>query len=686
MDKKILNKVLNGKWKDGYLGALLRMLPAMLMAGLVPLVVYQYEYDPGLIQYPWFNILDFSVEFFLASKAVVLTVLMFVMTLLIVARIIIKKGKVPFVPLYMPLLVYGFLAFLSACFSINRKFSFWGSYEQFESIWVLLGYVLVVYYVVLFAQGQKELQVVVDAVCFVTTAVGTIGMFQGIGIDPFKTKFVQKLMTTDEFLEMVGGELIIQSGENQAFATLYNSNYLGVFGSLVLPFLVLLILFDKSVWRRIWHCANVIIVMVALISSRSRAGLIAAGIALLVVLLFSIRKVMKWWFIAIPAINLAVVILLLVNAYNDNVIFERLENIFPKDNTEYEEIMTEEGQVVRKTGLTEMQTAPGGVILTYNEARVQISLFSDGYSYGVYALNEQSEQVGMVSDETGSVFTFENPALADVKVEPAFIGDNLGLCITAEKEWYFFYDAEKQKYQYITDFGKASDMIMAESYGLENRQKIFSGRGYIWSRTIPLLKDHIFLGSGPDTFLLEFPQEDYVMMRKNGYENAVMTKPHSMYLQIGVQTGVLSLVCILVFYIWYAVQSIKLYAFRKLGTQVEAFGMAAFIGSIGYMISGISNDSMVVTAPVFWGMIGLGVAANVMVQKARKEEAALMPVAVSTVPETVAEAKEEAVSTENETTSVKEAEKEEVKDNASENVKKKEPAKKQTAGNKKKKR
>ena len=72
--------------------------------------------------------------------------------------------------------------------------------------------------------------------------------------------------------------------------------------------------------------------------------------------------------------------------------------------------------------------------------------------------------------------------------------------------------------------------------------------------------------------------------------------------------------------------------------------MAAFIGSIGYMISGISNDSMVVTAPVFWGMIGLGVAANVMVQKARKEE---------------------------------------VKDNESENGKAKAPMKKQTGGNKK---
>ena len=99
-----------------------------------------------------------------------------------------------------------------------------------------------------------------------------------------------------------------------------------------------------------------------------------------------------------------------------------------------------------------------------------------------------------------------------------------------------------------------------------------------------------------------------------------MTKPHSWYLQVGVQTGVLSLLCLLVFYGWYAVWSVRLYAFRKLKTQKEAFGMAAFIASIGYMISGISNDSMVVTAPVFWCIIGLGVTANVLVNKIRKTE------------------------------------------------------------------
>ncbi|MGN1084217.1 MAG: O-antigen ligase family protein, partial [Lachnospiraceae bacterium] len=201
-----------------------------------------------------------------------------------------------------------------------------------------------------------------------------------------------------------------------------------------------------------------------------------------------------------------------------------------------------------------------------------------------------------------------------------FIGEQLGFTLTAAGEWNFVYSEAQGKYQYITNFGKESDMIMADSLLFENRQTFFSHRGFIWSRTLPLLKEHFFLGSGPDTFLLVYPQEEYLMMQQHGFENSVMTKPHSLYLQVGVQTGVLSLLCLLVFYGWYAVWSIRLYCFRNVGTLVEGFGIAAFIGSIGYMISGISNDSMVTTAPVFWCMIGLGVAANAMTVKQRKQK------------------------------------------------------------------
>ena len=608
--------------REGYRGALLTMLPVALMLGIVPLIIRQFEYENGLTGYAWFGNSMGSVDFFLAWKSYVLMVLTFVMAGCVLMRVRKEKRKTPFVKIIIPLFGYGVLALLSACFSVNKRFSFLGSFEQFETVWTLLGYVLVVYYVFLYTEKELDLQVVADALCFGTTIIGILGTLQGIGLDLFATVPFQKLITTKEYLDAAGGSLGVNFSGNQAVVTLYNPNYVGVFGSMVVPFLTMLLVFEKTTWRRIWHGGNLVLVMITLLSSRSRAGLIAAVIALCVAVVFAFRKLLKWWFLTIPAINFAVVLLLLVNAYNDNIIFDRLKNILAPDEITVTEEVTENGTIVRKTGLTEMYTATGGVVMTYNDITFQVTLFEDETSYGLYAVDITGEELEMDANEDGTEFVFVHPALKDVKISPVPVGDRLGVYIRAAGEWCFVYNEYLGRYQYVTPTNKLSDMVMAESYGLEDYQHAFSGRGYIWSRTIPLLKDRIFLGSGPDTFVLEYPQNDYLKMKQNGYANTIMTKPHSWYLQMGVQTGVLSVLCILVFYVWYAVQSIRLYAFRKLNTQVEAFGMAAFIGSIGYMISGISNDSMVVTAPVFWGMIAIGVTSNVWVKRNRAKEQA----------------------------------------------------------------
>lgn len=620
---------------EGYLGAIWRMLPVLLMVGLVPLIVRQYEYENGLGEYAWAVVPEVSYEFFLGAKSVVLLLLLFVMAGCILLRAWREKRKLPFAKILLPLSAYGVLCFLSACVSVNRSYSFLGGYEQFESVWVLLSYVLAVYYVFLYAESETELQVVSDALCFSASVIGLLGTLQGIGLDYLETTLGQKLVTTDSFLRMIGGKLTISFQDNNAYATLYNPNYLGVYAALMIPFLVMLLLYEKNKWRRLWHSVNVVLVLLALLSSRSRAGLIAVIIALGIVVLLSFYKLLRWWYLSIPALNLAVALVLLVNAYNDNIIFDRLKNVFAPDVTVVEEDTAKDGTVVRKSGLTKLYTTKQGVALTYNDMSVQVAMLVENGTYGMYAIDEEGNQVELVADASGLEFSFPHPALADIKLSPAFYGDDgtLALCVSVSGDWYFYYDEAKESYQYIvptsksdtqpciTVYGKSSDMTMADAFGFENYQALFSGRGYIWSRTLPLLKDYIFLGSGPDTFLLVFPQEDYLTMSQNGYSRQIMTKPHSMYLQVGVQTGVLSLLCLLAFYGWYAVWSLRLYAFKKLSTQMEAFGIAAFIGSIGYMISGISNDSMVVTAPVFWGMMGLGIAANFMVAKSRKQAA-----------------------------------------------------------------
>lgn len=605
---------------EGYRGALVRMLPVVLMAGLVPLIVKQYKYETGLSGYSWFDTSEIGYEFFLASKSTVLMLITFVMAACVAVRLWKEKKKVPFAKVLIPLFAYGLMCFISTCASVKPTFSFWGGYEHFETIWVLLSYVLVVYYVLIYARTELELQVVGDAICFSATVIGLLGTLQGIGIDLLGSKIFLNMISSN-----VAGELAIRPGENQAYATLYNPNYLGVYGAFVLPFLVMMLLFEKNIWRRIWHGVNFVLVAIAMLSSGSRAGLIAVGIVVCLAIVFGIYKVIKWWYLVVPALNFAVVLLLLVNAYNDNMIFSRLTNAFAEDKTEVTEYITEEGVVVRETGMTELYNTVNGVVLRYNEVLAEVCLYVGAEGFGFCAFGEDGEQMELFSEDEGLTYKFSHPALAELQIGSQYIDEYFGFYIKAEKTWDFLYKPQEDTWYYVRKnsdgtLAREANMIMAESVGFENRQKMFSSRGFLWSRTIPLLKDHLFVGSGPDTFLLVYPQEDYLARQRIGFtDNQIITKPHSMYLQIAVQTGMLSLVCLLVFYGWYVVQSCRLYAFRKLSTQTEAFGIAAFIGSIGYMISGLTNDSMVVTAPVFWAMVALGVAANYMTGKQRKK-------------------------------------------------------------------
>ena len=148
----------------------------------------------------------------------------------------------------------------------------------------------------------------------------------------------------------------------------------------------------------------------------------------------------------------------------------------------------------------------------------------------------------------------------------------------------------------------------------------FSGRGYIWSKSVPLLKKFLFLGSGPDTFTFVFPLMDAVDMNQGGYGNQVITKPHSMYLQTGIQTGMISLLAWLIFYGWYFVESFRLYFRKEYATFSEKLGVGIMIATASYMISGIANDSNPSVAPIYWGILGIGIAANEVVKRTRKEE------------------------------------------------------------------
>lgn len=122
---------------------------------------------------------------------------------------------------------------------------------------------------------------------------------------------------------------------------------------------------------------------------------------------------------------------------------------------------------------------------------------------------------------------------------------------------------------------------------------VFSGRGYIWNRTLPLLASprKLLIGSGPGAFGDEFPQRDFAG-KLNAYfaHQVLVDKPHNLYLQIAHASGFASLLALAV--VWFL--------------ALTGPAPPALKGALaGYLVSGLATDSFVGVAPTFWILVGL---------------------------------------------------------------------------------
>lgn len=195
--------------------------------------------------------------------------------------------------------------------------------------------------------------------------------------------------------------------------------------------------------------------------------------------------------------------------------------------------------------------------------------------------------------------------------------------------YYFFYyltagSEIDTNYYYFNAIGKWTQIGKEPKASLfKNYPKLASNRGYIWSRTLPILVEspkQFLFGSGPDTFVFDFPHYDYVNLYRVGFYGQIITKPHSLYLQIATQTGVISLLALLALYGFYLVTTVNMYWKSSFTTWTSKVSVAILASVSGYMVAGLTNDSTVTYAYVFWAMMGVGIAVNQMERKIRKQE------------------------------------------------------------------
>ena len=585
------------------------LIPIILVIAVLPLITKQKLIDTHYGKFAWFPAADQSYDFFLYYKQVFFITISSIMALVVFIKAWYNKRALKYSPIFFPLTLYAILAILSSVFSKYRSYSFRGTFEQFESLFVLLGYCLVVYYTFLIVKTEQDVKLIIHSLLISVIALSLLGITQIMGHDFFATEAGLKLIIPRNEWHTLDS-IQFTMGEGRVYLTLFNPNYVGVYAVLITPLLLILLVFTRKLIMVPIYLLALAGILISLVGSKSKAGIIGLAVTGLLALILMYRYLIKYFYFSIPIILLIAAAVLLYNKMNNNILYEQLKIATKFDKVEYR--------------LTDIQTKDNEISITYNGNNLHIRHHvQDGHGSFI-VVDDNNTEIPLEIPEGTNYFKSADKRFPGFLIGNALYGELPCFYVTIEgNPWYLTNQTEDGTYYYLNRFGKPDKIITAPSAVFTGYEKYGSSRGYIWSRTLPLLKKYPIIGSGADTYAIAFPQQDYVNLYNSGFRSEVLTKPHNLFLQMGVQTGTLSMIAFLAFYAMYFISSFKLYIKGYYNSYFAQVGIAILLSTAGYMIMGISNDSNLSVAPLFWTLIGLGIAVNQKAKPMIEKEVAL---------------------------------------------------------------
>lgn len=571
----------NGKIEKTYYAYL---LPVVLAIIVLPLAVKACKYYNPSAVYPWNSGTKHAADVFLLIKQHILYIIMGLIFFCLLCFALLRRTIFCGTKQMLCLAGYLGLAVLSAV-RADRPYVAWhGGAERFESIFVLAGYILLFYYTYLVIRGERKhtlesRRFLFRAVGVLSLLLGIIGICQMSGYDIWQNPVVARICGIQN-ADFIDSERI--------YLSLYHSDYVGVMMTMLIPVDVAGILLEERRTGKLFFAVSAILMVICLFASQSRFGVICVLLCILIFYpLWIYRTTQKKKVIAgtlcciLGCIALFALVNLVqghslvhrffhyCNTTRDNVIFieTRKDHVYfrLKDSKGYMAKLTGQGENIA----LRLQDADGEPADPQSGALTEIQMRREYVSYRNKTIY-------------GYVLKYHK--------QECFITNQLG-----DRNYYFL--------NYVGKFDQSvlsADALPLSWYGLA------SYRGFVWSKTIPLLRNTFLYGTGPDGFEGIFPNNDYSSRYFSRLKKVVYNKPHSWYLQMATETGVLSAVCVIIFLVGFFWKGMRcLWRDTRSGSRENRIMlMAGMFACISYCIMGLLNDSMLVTAPVFWVLLG----------------------------------------------------------------------------------
>lgn len=588
-------------------------LPIAFILSIIPLIVRMtvVKVDESTVKIWGATV---QTDLFSQKKAfylMIFSILLVIISVIFFKKIFSKKDKIVNYILISCGVFFLFTLF-SAIFSKYKEVSFYGIFDRAEGLITIACYMVLFVYSIYTFKTTNDYKYIITPFLILVFINAFLGLFQSIGQDLIKTTLGTSIVIPSEF-KISGSQINLNNG-NLIYGTLFNSNYVGSFTSIVLPILFCLTIFEDDVWNKIMCFIGTCLSIWLLLGSNARSGLIGVFCAAVFGIIVFWKLLIKRRKAFLTCIVTLIILVIGANLASKGALFKKVPTLTKDVFSLFTN--TSDFDYREHTPIKDIKHIDKDVQVILPNDTLKISYENNEFVFK----NSKDEVIPYVKGDkvyTTTNKNFKNISFSLIKFDKKSIASDI-INLKINDTPAFTFRLKDDKSIHLTNLSGKDyiDIEFPETFGFNGKEKLGSSRGYIWSRSIPLLKDNIILGSGPDTFALRFPQNDLIgKYYALGSPNIIADKAHNLYLQIALNYGVIALIGFMAIMLIYLVDSFKLYAFNKYYEKAQILGAVNSLGVIGYLFSGMFNDSVVSVAPVFWIILGVGVSLNYMNRK-----------------------------------------------------------------------
>ncbi|MBR2008488.1 MAG: O-antigen ligase family protein, partial [Peptococcaceae bacterium] len=480
------------------------MMPLILVLGVIPLVVHMQLVPISAEVQPFWKE-NYATDFFsyYKSRLLILTAIYMVCAFAYYKSQGLKdtifKDKSMYI-YFGGTAVFALFAILSTLLAQYKSVALWGAPERCEGLGMILIYVLIMLYALWAYLHKPEFRYIVLPLGILTAITTFLGVFQFFGHDLFTTEFGQMFIVPAMYRAQGTLQLLFPRGK--IYGTMYHYNYMGSFGAMMAPLFLVLALFLKDRKAKLFCGIMTALSLFLLLGSTSRAGIIGLALAAVCFIIFFGKKLVQHAKYTIVCVAALLVLVLGVNIVTDGLALARIPSllndmkaIVSSSDIDYHDEIPVRNIDLQADSTTFTFRDNTTLEIRKNAQNVPVFITADGKQTVAPAENATVHAAGQKLElqyvEKDGVKT---PYLG------LYIGKNIEFILGLFDDEFSFVDSRMNRIEYVE----------APYIGFEGKERLGSARGYIWSRSLPMLFDHMLIGTGPDTYFAEFPQGDYL--------------------------------------------------------------------------------------------------------------------------------------------------------------------------------